>query len=233
MFRRWCKINIRAMSNNNFGFTLIEVMLVTAVGGLLLVIALAGEQQLQGQARFDGAVDKTIQNIAYARNFATSHVNDVGGGNDTTTVTAGTALEFNNDHYDEGFPLEEITTMYGLPDATGNLDLTTLSELPSGGIAACAAAQHPDDNDECEEQFLELSDHLTVSGDSISTWGQILYVNNGPELLVCNRPDSSGLSESDACAMPATSPIDLTLSDLSGFSAKIEIDPHTGFAKRL
>jgi prepilin-type N-terminal cleavage/methylation domain-containing protein len=222
------------MSNNNAGFTLVEIILVMAISGLLLVIALVGQHQLQARSRFDAAIDKTLQNLAYARNEASAGVNTFGTGNNSSTVLGGVAIEFNNRHYDEGFPMEEITNLYADQDESGHLLVNTIGELPAGGIAVCPANEHPDDNDECVEEFLQLGDNLTVSGDGINVWGMIEFVNNtGHSLIICNHPDSGGGNDADACANPITTPIDLTFTDPDGFSAQIEIDPNTGYAKRL
>ena len=215
----------------NAGFTLIEIMLVTAIGGLLVVIALVGQHELQARARFDAAIAKTIQNFAYARTFAQSNVNISGGGSDTTTAIAGTAVEPNNGHYAEGYPLVEITTLYAQQDGSSQIILPSLAELPSAGIAACPAAQHPDDNDECSENFFDVDDHLTVTNPT--NWFQIFFINTGHGLKFCHRVNGDGLSIGDACTSGSTAPFDVTLADPDGFTATIEFAGVTGFAKRL
>jgi prepilin-type N-terminal cleavage/methylation domain-containing protein len=221
------------MPKDNAGFTLIEIMLVASVAGLLLVIALAGQHQLQARARFDAAINKTLQNIAYARNTALTSINVQGGGNDPTTVIGGISFELNNGHYAEGFPMEEITTLYSSQDSSGYLDINNLSELPSAGIGACSDADHPNDSDECQELFVDLDDPLTFSTPDSTTWTEIIFLNTGHGIRVCENPDGSPTSIAEACVAGLSSPYDITLTDPEGFSAKIEIDPFTGFAKRL
>jgi prepilin-type N-terminal cleavage/methylation domain-containing protein len=214
------------------GFTLVEVVIVMAISSLLFLIAFIGQRQLRARATFDGAIEKTLQNIAYTRNYALSNVNPGGQGNDTNTVTAGATFEMNNTHYPR-FPLEESASVYGHGDSAGNLDLTTLSELPAGGIAACPAGEHPDDTDECREQFFGDGDQLTVSGAGFNTWFEIIYLNTGHGLIICDHSDTSGGGYVAACAAPPNRPIRFTLTDPDGLSAVIQVDPHSGYAHRL
>jgi prepilin-type N-terminal cleavage/methylation domain-containing protein len=219
------------MPNKNAGFTLIEIILVTAISGLLLVIALSGQHQLQAKARFDAAVDKTIQNLAYARNFALSNVNFSGGGNDANTVIAGTAIEFNNNHLND-FPLEEMEPVYSPPNATGDTDLTNLMQVPAAGIGACPASQHPTDNDECFEQFMSDGDSLTLSDPGMNV-AYVVFIRTSHGLVICHQIDPSSVSVGGACATGTSTPFDFKVSDPEGFTATIEVDPTTGYAKRI
>jgi prepilin-type N-terminal cleavage/methylation domain-containing protein len=63
------------------GFTLIELMLVMAIGSMLAVLAFAGQRGLRSQAQFDADVDRIVSSIADAHNEATAAVNLNGNGN--------------------------------------------------------------------------------------------------------------------------------------------------------
>lgn len=65
---------------NQKGFTLIEIILVTAISGALLGIAFMGQGQLRAQAHFDAGINKVVSTINKARNSATAGVNDTGQG---------------------------------------------------------------------------------------------------------------------------------------------------------
>jgi hypothetical protein len=212
-------------------------MLVMAVSGLLVVVALVGQHQLQAQARFDSAINKTLQNITVARNAEFTNNNESGGGNDTNTLTAGDAFEMDNAHLSHSpkLPLEEIETLYANPDANNNPDLSTLIDCPpdllSGGNCACPASLHPDDSSECQEQFQEVPDALTMTS---ATHAAIYYVNTGKGLKICQDVSSGAwLSVKGACATGITANVIISLKDTSGFTARIQIDGTTGYARRL
>jgi len=229
------------------GFTLIELMIAMSITSLLAVIAIMGQSALQSRARFDSAVDKTIQNIAYARNYATSNVNTQGGGNDATSLVVGTSLEFDNRHYFANRPLEEMAPVYAIPDAQGYPDLNNLLEVPAD-IAAnpslCPASQHPDDNDECFEDFFQLATPLifldpNAPGFSLNysspnvAIGILYFVNTGSGVMICHQTDTMQVDSGHACATSRNTPFDFVVLGPDGQHATIEVDPSSGFAKRL
>lgn len=223
-------INIRTMKNA--GFTLIEVTLVMALSSLMLVTIFAGQQQLQDEARFDAAVDSMIQEIAYARNYAMSGVNEMGAGNDPNVVLAGQAFDFDNAN-PPNFPLTEIKPLYDVPDANGDFDMTTLSDWPTGEAAsACPAAQHPNDPNTCKETFFHLPDiGMTVQN---AQHVAIYFVNTGAGgLKICRDVGMVYEPIPTACSTTGGAPIDIVLQDSAGFSATIQVDAYSGFAKRL
>lgn len=234
------------MSKKNAGFTLIEVMLVMSVTGLLLYIALVGQHQLQARARFDSSIDHVLQDFAYARNFSQSNVNEPGGGNDTNSVIAGDGIEFDNHHFSHNFPLVEIENIYAAPDSNGYPDMSTLDDCPldlkSGSgpwTCGCPASLHPDDVDECQENFADLPDDLTLDAVNGIPYSPSLhaiayYVNTAQGLKMC-QDFGSGAWQSihAACAAGISTPVTLTLKDSEGFTAQIQFDGVTGYAKRL
>jgi prepilin-type N-terminal cleavage/methylation domain-containing protein len=143
-------LSIIVMRAKNSGFTLIEIILVVSISSLLIIIAFVGQRQLREQARFDAAINKVLQEISYARNYALSNVNEIGSGNIPGTLVAGATIEFEG----PSFYRTEIETIYGKAGSAGNLDMTTLSDWPSGlpnPTPQCPPYQHPEGANECLE----------------------------------------------------------------------------------
>jgi prepilin-type N-terminal cleavage/methylation domain-containing protein len=76
------------------GYSLIEIVLVTAIAGMLVVIAFKGFSGLRTQTQFSQAVERATQNVAAQRQEALSTVKTVGTGTDNTTITIGRLLTF-------------------------------------------------------------------------------------------------------------------------------------------
>jgi hypothetical protein len=214
-----------------------------AVSGLLVVIALVGQHEIQAKARFNTAVDQEVQNMNYTRNFALSGVN-LGPGNSTAGVIAGTALELDNDHLPNN-PLAELETLYANSDSDGNVDLSTISNIwPVGQLTStCPPAWHPSDS-ECYEEFFNVGDTLSVKYagntdgsvvNSAPDHAVIYYAKTKNGLHICEDLHSPGyMSVSGACFYnTVSSPVDIILIDPSGFKSTIEVDNKTGFTKRL
>lgn len=229
------------MQNKSAGFTLIEIVLVMAISGMLFVIAFAGQRQLRDQARFNESVTNIIQQISYARNYSGSHVNEVGGGNSTVGVIAGTGYELDNTHA-PARPLGEIEPIYARQDANGFVDLSTLSDTwpPMSAVsdpAVCPPALHPDDADECTEDFLPIGDTdlrvLKVNG--AARQNVVVYmVDTEFGLRVCHDTGTPFWRVPyQSCATFDTSPINIEVGDSEGFTATIQINPNTGEGKRL
>ena len=70
------------------GFTLIELILVIAISGALLSLALVGQGQIRAQAQFDASVNKIVSSINDAHNQATAGINSTGAGNGTNGCTS-------------------------------------------------------------------------------------------------------------------------------------------------
>ncbi len=76
------------------GFTLIEVILVIAISGALLMIAFAGQGQLRAQAQFNAAVNKVVSTIADAHNQANAGVDYLGKGTGISDCGAGGGTDY-------------------------------------------------------------------------------------------------------------------------------------------
>jgi prepilin-type N-terminal cleavage/methylation domain-containing protein len=215
------------------GFTLVEVVIVMAISSLLFLIAFIGQRQLQSRARFDGAIQKTLQNIAYARNYAMGNVNTEGQGNDLGNEFAGAGFELDDNHSNSQ-ALEELEPIYVQLDASGSpipdpggTGYPSYSNLPQPDTGQCP---HEADR-ECFEQFLDTNgDPLTLTN---ATDAEIDFINSPSGLLVCHVVGNGLQNIAQTCAGSANKPVDLQLGDQDGHSATVEIEPRTGFAKRL
>lgn len=222
-------------ANSQSGFTLIEVMLVTAVSGLLIVIAIVGQHQLQAKARFDAQVNQTIQDIDYARDFATSNINDTGPGNTTRAEVVGDVVEF--DTADPLGKLVELEGVYANYNPAGKFQ--GYDNTPHANPGACAG-HDPSGDGECYEQYFGA---LTTAGFTISrtdgtplTGAQVLFLHNPPDqpgtsFKVCAVYDDFTVPDNMCAASVGT--IDLVITDSSGQKATIEVDGANGYAKRL
>lgn len=230
------------MSNKSAGFSLIELVLAMAISGMLFVIAFAGQRQLRDQARFDAGINQMLQDIAYTKNYGSSHVNDVGGGDSTLGTQAGAGFELDNTHI-PAHPLTEVEAVYGKDDSNGDVDTSTIGVVwpPLSVVtnnALCPAVNHPDDNDECSEEFLNNPDpdlRVTKVNGASRTAVAVYYVNTSMGLRICHDTGPGWAPNvHTACNPFDTTPIDILVTDsATGYSATIEIDPQTGLAKRL
>jgi prepilin-type N-terminal cleavage/methylation domain-containing protein len=220
------------------GFTLVETVVVMAIIGLLFVIVFIGQGEVQARARFNAAVDQSVENINYARSQGASNINPTGNGNDPHTVQAGVDFEIKNAHLASGYPLEEITPVFALIGSDGQPDYSNLTEVPYAGIDACNPSDHPSDNDECWEQYLHLGDSLVVANpDSSGTpYDEVVlaFIHKSTGLTVCHVAGPGFTSFTDACDNAGT-PLEFNLVDQtdSNLKATIQVDPETGLARRL
>ena len=231
------------MSKSNAGFTLVETVVVMAVMGLLFVIVFRGSTELQDRARFDTSIDQLIQDIAYTKNYSASHVNEVGPGKSRKGIQAGAGFELDNTHFSQNQPLTEVETLYGEQNANGNLDVGTIGGVwpPLAAItdnADCPVANHPADNDECQEDFLTIPDKdiiVTKVNGAPRPNVAVFYVQTQLGLRICHDTGvPSWLPPYQACATFDTTPIDIEVTDTAtNYTATIEIDPSSGLAKRL
>jgi type II secretory pathway pseudopilin PulG len=103
-------------AHSESAFTLIEVVLVTAISSLLLIVALLGQAALHKQALFDAGVNRIESAIADAKSQSTAGINLQGngdgsqrcpGGGSDPFVFAGTMLSV-----DSTAPLSPVRITY-------------------------------------------------------------------------------------------------------------------------
>ncbi len=76
-------------TKNEAGFTLVEIVLVLAIGSALAVIVFQGQRGLRAQSQFDADVNKIVSTVDDAHSEATAAVNSTttGQGNGTKDCT--------------------------------------------------------------------------------------------------------------------------------------------------
>jgi prepilin-type N-terminal cleavage/methylation domain-containing protein len=226
---------------NESGFTLLELTIVLAITGLLLLGVLSGASYLLRRARFDAAIDQTVQNLNYARNYALANVNTQGPGNTTVgpgggpTVFAGAAFEFDTAHTNG--ELTELKAIYALenPDST----LNSYNDNPYTDCVHPGQAPAPD----CaavEQPFSALATgNYTLKNGSIPiTTANIVYINRSGAVLMCGAFNDTQSYNWDCNVGGSTNsnfgqPFNITITDANGFTSTINVDPASGFAKRL
>jgi prepilin-type N-terminal cleavage/methylation domain-containing protein len=203
------------------GFTLIEVMIVLALSGLMLVLAFAGQHQLIARSRFDGEINKMIQDIAYARNYSNANVNIDGTGDRTDAVLAGVGYELDNGHANG--QLAELEPVYCDPDDCSN----TYDDVPAHNQSLCPrlSADH-----ECFEEFFDSGDLKLVGHSSI----EIIYLNTATRgIRICDPIIDGSQTIGPACQTNGAGSVVFTVQDGNGFTTDISIDATSGLARRL
>lgn len=111
------------VSSKQQGFTLIEITLVLAITGGLLVLAFAGQSVIRSKSEFTDAVESVTTNINQVKNEARLTVQTEASNNSTPGATIGTTffaklMEFNLN-----------SSSYTVFDAYANLSNNTFSPL--------------------------------------------------------------------------------------------------------
>jgi len=92
-----------ARNNQQRGFTIVEVIVVVAVSGALLLIGVLGQGQVQDKARFTDSLETLESELESVKVSAesTSNTADVTGGDSLSEVVFGSMISFapNNDRY--------------------------------------------------------------------------------------------------------------------------------------
>jgi prepilin-type N-terminal cleavage/methylation domain-containing protein len=222
------------------GFTLIELILVMAITSLLAVIAFMGQGQVQSRARFDGAINQTVQDINYARNYALSNVNENGSGNKLVGPTggptefAGASFVFNPAQ--AGGNLTLYDAVFALDNADGSLNSYNFNPYGScgnpGQAPDCAATENTFGS-------LQSADY-TIWNANGANWVSvpaidIVYLNASGQITVCPTFSMTHTYAWDCSAANPnyTKTMDIGLKNSDGFKATIQIDPVTGYASRI
>jgi prepilin-type N-terminal cleavage/methylation domain-containing protein len=226
------------MVKREAGFTLVEVTLVMAISGALLLIAFAGQSKNRSNANFQAAMDKIVASINDARNQAASGVNVGGIGNGSPAVPAGCApLGLTP-------PIEFAGTSWVAIPKVGSEGSTAGYIVPwirdEIHPATCPIAT--------SAVFTSVPVNLSVTygGPSTPASGtklpEIMYTRHGGGLGVCLLDDgypvpNFGTASTDegpglGCSAGAGSvpSLTLTVQDTAGHTGTIKIDPTTGLA---
>ena len=122
------------MKHSESGFTLIEIVIVTAITAALTLIAFRGFGTLRETTQFHDGVEQTKESVLEQRSQALASINtNAGGGQNLATINVGQLLRFN---VGSGtIPLQTILTTNPTTDPTLNPALTlTTSDPTSFGL---------------------------------------------------------------------------------------------------
>jgi prepilin-type N-terminal cleavage/methylation domain-containing protein len=198
------------------GFTLIELILVTAISGMLLTIAFAGQRGLRARAEFDATINKVVASAAAARNEAIAGVNTEGLG-DGETKCAGTP----GPPGDYVFAGTAWTADDSLPGSPVKVDYYKAIRGGSGGGGGI--------NDACifytREVFLPTRPTVDLLG---GPGGRVLYVRSADGgVVVCPVASVTIDVTADFAAggcQASTTQITFALSDGEGHSSSVLVD---------
>lgn len=219
--------------NSEAGFTLIEIMLVTAISASLATIVFLGQRELRSRAQFDAAVEKVVSSISSAQTQATAGVNIIGSGNGLAAgkcrtgpppslanpvVFAGTSWTVDGTGANTAFTIDFYKAIPGLPGSR-----------PS---AACVF--------DSNAIGLPTGVQISAPAANVNKVSGILFVRtNSGGLDVCPaapKPSANAFENSarkffeDAACVNGT--LSLTLKDADGHTSDIRVEA-SGLARRL
>jgi prepilin-type N-terminal cleavage/methylation domain-containing protein len=218
------------------GFTLIELILVFAVSGLLLVIAFIGQRSLRSQAQFDGSIDKLASTVAQARNEATAGVNIAGPNGDGSDNVPGCSVGGTQANIFAGvsWTADNSTTTNAVFTVDYYVAQVDKGTDPLGQVTGTACR--------FDSRTVSMPTDLQVdiaNGVSQQRGGRVLFVRTDTgRLVVCqltNLTDAvepsfaNGACTAPAVAVPAGWQLDVN--DADGHTSQVLIDPG-GLAKR-
>jgi prepilin-type N-terminal cleavage/methylation domain-containing protein len=196
------------------GFTLIEIIVVMAITGSLLVIAFVGQRSLRSRAQFDASVNKFVASVADARNQALAGVNIVGSGNGTGTCPSGGSGKY----IFAGVAWTADASM-----AAGPVKMDYYKADP--GVAACVFST----------EQVRVSGSLTVNklNPPASRGGRILFVRTSTGAVnACPVTDlTANVPAVFTAASCAAGSLTLNLEDDDNHTAVVTIDSN-GLARR-
>jgi prepilin-type N-terminal cleavage/methylation domain-containing protein len=208
------------------GFTLIEIVIVAAITGGLILIAFAGQRQLRDRTAFDAAINHFAAQTAAVKTESTAGVNTVGAGNGsgncpspngaTKYVFAGTSLVIDDQ---SGGPAT-FTVKYWRAGIDDDNKLTG---------SACVS----------DSRTFGLSYDLMVNVANASTMRgyQLLFIRSyNSSLRVCGQNDVTAdvapAFGGGACSAPSATANTLLFQETNGKQSQVIIDD-SGVARRL
>lgn len=209
-------------SRTQRGFSLIELVVVFAISGSLMVIAFVGQRSLRSRAQFDAAVNRVVATVADARNQALAGVNITGAGDGSSACAGGGAGAY-------VFAGVAWTADNSLP--SGPLRLDYYKALPGSATPNGACIFQP------QNLSLPTSIQVNVASPVSAQGGRMLFVRNDrgglTTCVVTNlTTDVRPSFRNGRCMAPAaTGTLTLNFEDTDGHSARVTIDP-SGLAKR-
>jgi prepilin-type N-terminal cleavage/methylation domain-containing protein len=201
--------------SNQLGFTLIEVVLVIAITGGMLLIAFAGQGQLRAQAHFDAAANKIVSSINDAHNEAAAGVNTAGTGDGTVGCTAIPGVDY------------VFAGVAWVATPAGDLHIDYYKVIPQSNQAS----------DSCIFATQKIATPVPIQvniANSVSfQGGKELYIRNNDVLNICpvadNNINVAALFRFGSCTEGV---LTLNLTDGDGRKGQIEVDK-SGLARRI
>lgn len=191
------------------GFTLIEVSIVFAISGLLILVVFAGQRGLRARTQFDSAVDRVVSSATSARNQTIAAVNTVGIGDGTDACPGG--------------PGQYVYAgvEWAATNASPAITMRSWKALP--GVRACVF----------QTETLTLPANVRATSPS-ANGGRILFIKNDDgSARTCMVGDQTTPVETyfmgTSCA---PSNMQFQLVDNDGHSSTIQVD-ESGLTRRL
>ena len=193
------------------GFTLVELMIVLAISGGLIVIAFSGQASIRQQAKFKDAVEQTVVNLDSIRNEALTSRNDdsSASGADTSKITFGKLVTIS-----PGTSQIVVTDIIGFnPDQISLVGSQTLSTGVSHTINIPWGVTY-------NGPLLEFAFHRLI---------------NGAKLHIYDLGGGVAVSAYPFDENPTSDPtITITLTDSQGRTATVTLDgAHNGTVSRV
>lgn len=213
------------------GFTLVEIVIVFAITGLLILIAFAGQDQIRERSQFDSSVNQLVATVAEAKTDATAGFNNV-----DTGATEGQGLGGSCPGGHAGDPNVFAGTVWSA-DSVGGVAVVTIDYYK----AETDSVTKNLDGIACQFDSTSVSVPYGVNvKNGGQPGGRIVFArNDSGNLDVCQITNMGGYPGSattvfgnpDAsCVQPA--PLPLTFFDAGGHTASVQIDD-SGLARRL
>jgi prepilin-type N-terminal cleavage/methylation domain-containing protein len=213
------------------GFTLIEVVIVFAITGMLILIAFTGQDAIRQRAQFDSAVNQLVATVAEAKTDAMAGYNNV-----DTGATSGQGLGGTCPGGHAGDPNVFAGTVWSA-DSVGGVAVVTIDYYK----AETDSVTKNLDGVSCRFDSTSVTVPYQVDvSDGAQPGGRIVFARNDTgNLVVCQITNMGGYPGSATnvfgdpsanCVQPG--PLAMKFFDTGGHSADVQIDD-SGLARRL
>jgi prepilin-type N-terminal cleavage/methylation domain-containing protein len=232
-------VKVLMLSQKQSGFTLIEISLVMAITGFLIIIAFTGQDQIRAQTQFDSAINQLVSTVNQAKTEATAGLNLTDNGPNAGQGTNGGSCPGGNP-----------ANPYVFAGSVWSADSGSIGGLAVVTINYFKAETNPvtKDLDGISCQFastnvsIPYDNNISVQNTAGTiAGGRIIFArDNGGLVHVCQVATVGGYPgsvettfgdpTSATCTQPA--PMVLDFNDAAGHKAQISIDD-SGLARRL
>jgi prepilin-type N-terminal cleavage/methylation domain-containing protein len=219
------------------GFTLIEISLVFAITGFLVLIAFTGQDQIRARAQFDSSINQLVATVGEAKTEAVAGLNLTDTGPNMGEGVNGGACPGGNP-----------ANPYVFAGTVWSADSTVVGGLAVVTIDYFKAETNPATKDldgiacqfDSKNVSIPYDYNVAVENTALTQpGGRIIFArNNIGGVNVCQQTTMAGYPASaepvfgDAAACVQPGPLVLTFTDGDGHKAQISIDD-SGLARRL